>query len=204
MLNNVPVPGQSLGSSRSLINANFSTIDTAFSIDHVQYNDGSGDQGKHKKITFPVQSPAPSFSGTNLGLYNFVNPTTTKSEIYVHKINGVTTADIPFTASTLSSTTSPASGASFWTYLPSGILIIKGTATANGLATINFSSVGAPTLTQILGISLTVSTGGSTSDVNTAISLVDTPTVSTFRVYGSARTTSSAASTSFIYWVWGY
>jgi len=204
MLNNVPVPGQSLGASRNLINANFATTDTAFSVDHVPYNDSSGGQGKHNRVSFPSQGSAPSFSSAEMGLFNIVNSTTTKNELYVHKITGAGTTNIPFTASTLSGNSAPASGASFWTYLPSGFIMIKGSSSGSGLVTINFASIGAPTLNQILGVFPVINSGGSTTDTDGAIAFVDTPTTSSFRVFVSARTTVGAANRSFSYVVWGY
>jgi hypothetical protein len=204
MLNNVPQTGQTLGATRNSIQTNFSTVDTAFTVDHVQYNDGSGGQGKHKKVTFPVQSPAPSFSAGEVGLYNFLNPLTAKNELYLHRITGASTSNIPMASSTLSGTQAPASLASFWTYLPSGMIIIKGTFTGSGLQTVTFSGAGIPTLTQVLGVFMQVSSVGSTTDSNINATFIDTPSVGTFRVRVTQRTTTSDASGTFFYQVWGY
>src|SRR5690242_15107106 len=97
-LNNVPLPGQNLLVTRNPINQNFSVLDTTFAVDHVTYNLSGG--GKHNKVTFPVQNPAPTFTGGDLGLYAFLNPGTGKNELYIHKVTGATTAEIPMTAST--------------------------------------------------------------------------------------------------------
>lgn len=204
MLNNVPQAGQTLGNSRNQIQTNFTTIDTAFSVDHVPYNDGSGGQGKHNKVSFPVQAPAPTFAATEVGLYNFLNTTTAKNELYVHKITGATTVDIPITASTLSAASAPASLASYWTYIPSGFIEIKGVFTGSGLQTVTFSGVGIPTLTQVTGVYTQVITGGGTADPNISVAFIDTPTVGTFRVRVTQRTTTTDASGTFFFWVRGY
>lgn len=204
MLNNVPTPGQSLGASRGLINANFSTTDTAFSVDHVAYNDSSGNQGKHAKITFPVQGSSPSFSSGEDGLYNFLNATTAKNELYVHKQTGATTVNVPFTASTLSANSAPASGTGLWTYLPSGIIMLSGNGSGTGLVTVTFGGAGIPALTQILNVMVCRSTAGATTDTNTDVAFVDIVAVNQFRVFISARTTTGAAAGAFRYIVMGY
>lgn len=119
-LNNVPQSGQTLNDTRNPIRTNFSVINAAFLVDHVEYN--LANQGFHNKVTMPVQVAAPAFAAGINGIYNLNNATTTKNELYVHKQQDAGTADIPFTASTLSSST-PGSAASGWTYLPSGIIL---------------------------------------------------------------------------------
>ncbi len=189
-LNNVPVPGQSLGASRDLINQNFSVINTAFAVNHVPYNDGSGNQGKHNLVTFPVQSPAPSFAAGEEGLYNLLNATTAKNELYVHKQTSASTADIPMTASILSQSV-PASGAAGWTMLPSGILMRWENFSGNGLTTVTLSA-GYISFTTIYSIMLTpVDT--STGDVDFAVRLVDILSATQFRVYFSSRSSTGAA-----------
>ena len=117
MLNNVPVASQSTASSQSLIQANFITIDTAFSVNHVPYNDGSGNQGKHAFIQFPVQTTAPMPSAGDISLYNLLPvspfPLTGVNELFIVKANGTTIT--PMTASNQAATG--------WTYLPSGVLM---------------------------------------------------------------------------------
>lgn len=121
-LNNVPLSGQSLDDTRVPINQNFSVISTAFAIDHVVYN--TSGQGKHNKVTFPVQTGAPTFASGDDGLYSlaFNNQVTTRNELFVHgqKFGGA--VDTPFTASILSQQ-APANDTSGWSYLPSGILL---------------------------------------------------------------------------------
>jgi len=89
-LNNIPLAGQSLGTTRAPINQNFSVIDAAFQIDHVDYNIAG--QGKHNKVTFPVQGSAPAFTVGDIGLFNLAVGGT--NELNITNSSGVTT---PFT-----------------------------------------------------------------------------------------------------------
>lgn len=131
-LNDVPQPGQTLAVTQPLIRSNFSTIDSAFTVDHASYN--SSGAGKHKKVTFPVQSPAPTFPG-DIGLYSFLDPVTAVSQLYFTNSTGAT---YPMTAS--AQQTFPAGGNGY-SYLPSGIIVQWGTGTAlaNAVTTVNLN-----------------------------------------------------------------
>lgn len=142
-LNDVPLSGQTLGVTQPLIRNNFSTIDTAFTVDHVSY--GTSGQGKHNQVTFPQQSSEPSFSSSEIGLYNFL---VTANELYVKKGSN---DGVPFTKSTKQAFSGGGVGE---TYLPSGIILKWGkqTAGANQLTTVTYST-GFPN--NIIGIQLT-------------------------------------------------
>jgi hypothetical protein len=201
MLNNVPQPTQSLGQTQSLINANFTTIDTAFSVNHVPYGDGSGNQGKHNLVDFPVQGSAPSFASGDIGFYNLLNATLSKNELYIHKITGSGTIDIPFTASTLSTNASPSSNTSWFTYLPSGMQLRGGMGTGTGTTTVTLS--GGIAFNGILTVILTPysTTAG---DVNFAVRLINIISSTQFSVYVSSRTSTGSATGSFQYLAIGY
>ena len=92
-----PLASDSISSTQPKINQNFIGTNAWTAIDHEEF--ASPNAGFHKKVTLVAQSPAPSFTGTQLGIYNFVNPTTTKNEIYVTKYNNNVLTDIPITAS---------------------------------------------------------------------------------------------------------
>jgi hypothetical protein len=63
----VPVPGQSLNSSRDLISGNFATIDTDFTVDHVSYR--IPNEGKHKQTTYAQQTyTLPALGPSTVGL----------------------------------------------------------------------------------------------------------------------------------------
>ncbi len=140
-LNNVPLTGQTLGVTRVPINQNFSVINAAFLVDHVEYN--TAGQGQHNQVTFPVQMAMPAFGAGVNGLYNLNDATTTKNEVYVHKQNVASSIDVPFTASILG-TAAVASITEGWSYLPSGVLLKWGLLTANnsGTATLNLNTGG--------------------------------------------------------------
>ncbi len=207
MLNNVPQTTQSLGQTQSLISANFSTINTANSINHVAYNDASGDQGKHKLVEFPVQLVIPTFAATETGLYNKVPaapfPLTLKQETFIHTQRFSGAVDIPMSASILS-TSSPAALSSGWTYLPSG-LIIKwaSNVSCTGLQVVTFPTGGTiPAFSVCLSVIPQIAQGGA-SDTNLAVRLTAVnPT--TFTVYVSPRTTTGSASSNITYWAIGY
>lgn len=131
-LNDVPQPGQTLALTQPLIRNNFSTIDSAFSVDHVSYNLGGA--GKHNKVTFPVQSSTPTFPG-DIGLYNKVDPTTMVSQLYFTTSTGTT---YPMTASARQSFTSGGNG---YSYLPSGLVVQwgRGVALANQVTQVNLN-----------------------------------------------------------------
>jgi hypothetical protein len=68
---NIPQPGDLLSQSQSDLLNNFMALQTLIDINHVDF--ASGDQGKHKWVTFPVQGAIPpagsGFLAGELGLY---------------------------------------------------------------------------------------------------------------------------------------
>jgi hypothetical protein len=67
-LNNVPNPGQNLLQTRDQINDNFSDIDTAFAVNHVDYN--LSNQGKHNFVTMPIQAADPVTLANENAIYS--------------------------------------------------------------------------------------------------------------------------------------
>ena len=168
MLNNVPLTGQTLNQTRNPINQNFSVIDTAFSVDHVPYNEPSGNQGQHNKVTFPVQSPAPNFPAGDLGLFNATFPPTSVNELFVRKDSGTA---YPMTSSNNSSVNG-------WTYLPSGLLLQWGVSTVTTF-TVVFDRPFASVYNAQIAIFDPTGTTGNTS-VITALSNTQISAKSTF------------------------
>jgi hypothetical protein len=127
-LNDVPQSGQTLGTTQPLIRNNFTTIDTAFQVDHVAYS--TTGEGKHNKVTMPVQAGDPAHTVGEIILYNKLNPVTNVNTLY---IRGATGGIVPATASTLFLQNG-------YTYMPSGQVLMygKGTANANTTTLINF------------------------------------------------------------------
>ena len=62
----VPASGSSLGSTRAPILENFVQIESAFNVDHVDFNDLG--QGKHAKVTMP-EGAAPTTAADEAALY---------------------------------------------------------------------------------------------------------------------------------------
>ena len=160
---NIPQANQTLAITQPLILNNFNAINTAFAVDHVNFNDPG--QGKHNKITFPVQAVVPVFAASDLGLFSFLNATTTKNELNVYKANNAGYVNVPFTASILSNS-APIQNGSGWSYLPSGLIIQWGTVsvgiTLNNTITlaVNFPI---PFPTAVLNVQATQNTVGSAS-----------------------------------------
>ena len=135
--NSIPNATDLPSNSRPQIKGNFEAIYTVNGVNHIQFNDSSGNQGKHKYVSFPVQTaspPTPPFVSGECGMYSFLNPNTSQNELYISKLNQATDTQIPFTASNLSVTSAPAEDTAGWSYLPSGLLIKWGTATTSGSA----------------------------------------------------------------------
>jgi len=153
---NIPQPTDLLAISQADLLNNFIALQTLIDVNHVDF--ASGDEGKHKFVTMPVQGAAPAFAGGEVGLYNKLPaapfPLTGQNELFINKSNGT---NIPFTAS--------AQASPGWTYLPSGILIKWGSGTATpGSNTFTFpANVNTPAFASIFSMFLTpVGTVGDT------------------------------------------
>ena len=182
---NIPASTDLLSDSQSDIQGNFQAIQTLIDVNH--YDFGTSDHGKHFMVSMPPQSPAPTFAAGEVGLYAFLNPTTSQNELYINKTNQVTVTQIPATASTLSITSAPAQGTAGFTYLPSGIFITWGSTTVNGNTLITLPT---PPPTQILSVQLSAASGSS-SYVNAQVVLNNIVTRSTFNVVGTINGASS-------------
>lgn len=124
---NIPQANQTLSITQPLILNNFNAINTAFAVDHVNFNDAG--QGKHNKITFPVQVLPIVIAVGDLALYSLLNATTNKNELNVYKVSNSVYVNVPFTASILSNSAPIQDGAG-WSYLPSGLIIQWGKVSA--------------------------------------------------------------------------
>lgn len=165
-LNDLPQTGQSLDVTRNPIRNNFVYINDGFEVDHQNFNTVGA--GKHNRVTFPNQSPAPTFTPPEVGLYNFINTVSTVNELYISKSNGT---QVPITASSQNT--------NGWCYLPSGLLIKWGTAAVNRntLSTIAFptpiNAANGPRFANcfMVLVNQTFAAGPSTGDLNTACSV---------------------------------
>lgn len=166
LLNNVPLPGQTLSVTRVPINQNFENIDTAFSVDHVGYT--LAGQGQHNKISFPVQAAVPFPPVGIVNLYSQLSAFTNQPELVFAHQSGSTAPPSARTAEfTSAGWTNPG-----WARLPSGILIKWNSGISfggNSSVTIDVNSVpaGSPMFTAILNIQ--VSTTDSNASYNNVI-----------------------------------
>lgn len=196
-LNNVPLSGQSLGVTRVPINQNFSVIDTAFSVDHVDYNDPN--QGKHDKVTMPVQAASPTSGAGEVVLFSRTSTLTSVPEMaFRRQSNG---AVVEFTSASLAATG--------WSYLPSGLLIKWGNgntlAAPAGVTTITFpTGPTIPAFTTIFSIQVTTAYINTTDSPNGFVRLNNfTAPWTTFSVFGSPRTSSGQSAVAFQYFAIG-
>lgn len=200
----IPKATDRLKDSQPQLLANFAAIKTLVDINHVTFDDASGDQGKHKWVSFPSQGSAPVFLAGEEGLYNLVYATTVKNELFVHRQTGATTAETPFTASLLSTDSAPAANTEGWSWLPSGLLIKWGRGGGTGAVTVTYP-VGAtiPAFTQVLNVQITtLSSLG--SDSNTFARLRSDASNLSFTAWCSPRTTTGSAAVNFTYLAIGY
>jgi hypothetical protein len=115
-LNNVPLTGQTLGVTRVPINQNFSVIDTAFQVDHVDYNIAG--QGQHNKVSFPTQNPVPAPQAGIVQLYSVISVITGQPElVFTHQAGSTAPIGAQIVEFTSAGWTNPG-----WTRLPSGIM----------------------------------------------------------------------------------
>lgn len=192
---NIPQPTDTGATMQPAVLLNFGAIMDLIDVDHVDF--ASINAGKHNKITFPVQSEAPTFTAGELGLFSELSGTTDVNELYVYNAAGVAN---PITASILSTNAAP-SGQPGWCYLPCGILMKWGMSSATGTTVVPFPvAANIPVFTGIS--SLLVTTVAAAGADQFAYRVSYTPTQMT--VYGSARTTVSTATVSFEYIAIGY
>ena len=174
-LNYVPLSGQTLGVTRVPINQNFSVIDTAFAVDHVDYN-VSG-QGQHNKVSFPVQNPAPAPQAGVLQLYSQLSTITNQPElVFTHQTGSTAPVAARIVEFTSAGWANPG-----WCRLPSGILMKWGTintTTYNTLETIPFSvGAGIPVFSAIYSCQITTASAQTDTQVVVIMGSFTTTTV---------------------------
>lgn len=123
--NNIPQSDHKLNRSQPELRANFLEIDNWVNQDHVGFGT---DQGKHQTVRFVDQTSAPTINNPETGFFNAQPDNIAgglaiqKQEMHVRAQNESGFNDLPFTASSLS-TTLPNNISEGWSYLPSGIII---------------------------------------------------------------------------------
>ncbi len=200
---NIPMATDLLSQSQSDIQSNFAAIKALIDINHATF--GNAQEGKHKYVELPVQTPSPpiAFAAGEVALYSFLNATTVQNELYINKTNQATVTQIPATASILSTNSNPGSNVAGWTYLPSGILLKWGNGSANGLTAILYPVAGTiPVFTNVMSVQITTAYGNA-ADGDGFVRLQNFSNTG-FSAYGSARTTVTNKAVQFQYLAIGY
>lgn len=119
-MQNIPQPSDRLKDSQPQLLANFQAIDTLVNVNHVDFDDPSGDQGKHKWSAYPGPNPsyAPPVVPGEVTVFNSLGTTTLVNELTIIKSDG---EEVFATESNLSYGLPATSGG--WSRLPSGILM---------------------------------------------------------------------------------
>lgn len=119
----IPASGQTLGSSRSQILNNFSSLKTTIDQDHVDMNNTG--PGKHKQSTYPESAVGPTTAANEGALYSKVAATIT--ELFWRGESAATEVQMTTGVPTIASSGS--------TFLPGGIILKWGVfSLANGQA----------------------------------------------------------------------
>ncbi len=188
-LNNVPLAGQTLGVTRVPINQNFSVIDTAFQVDHVDYN--IANQGMHNRTSFPSQTSIPAPQAGIVQLYSQVSAITGQPElVFTHQAGS--TAPL---AAQIVEFTSAGWGNPGWTRLPSGILLKWHSGIGfggSGSVTINVNTdvPGSPNFTSLFTMQSTTLDNTASYNNVISISIISFPNV-TFSKFGGPNPGSS-------------
>ena len=184
-LNNVPLAGQTLGVTRVPINQNFATIDTAFQVDHVDYNIAG--QGQHNKVSFPVQNPVPAQQAGIVQLYSQLSAITNQPElVFAHQTGSTAPLAAQIVEFTSAGWTNPG-----WTRLPSGILLKWHSGIGfggGGSVTINVNTdvPGSPPFAALLTVQSTTLDSSHSYNNVISISVIAFPNV-TFSKFGGAN-----------------
>lgn len=185
--NAIPQATDRIADSQAPILANFAAIDTVVSINHVTFDDSSGDQGKHKWVSMPEQAAAPATLANELAVFSQESSLTSVAELAFRRESSGDVVEF-------SSGKADEPG---WAIFPSGILVKWGkSGAASGLTTITYSvSADIPVFATVFHAQVTPFSS-STSDINIATRLVDFNTTQ-IRTLNTNRTTTGSASTPF-------
>ncbi len=142
----IPQATDQISQSQALILANNQAVNELISVDHVAFNTPNI-FGQHKKVTFPVQNPAPVPALGTLNLYNFLEPIANQNQLYFTDALGNT---YPASGSGVGSTATNG-----WSYTLSGF-ILKWATTNNGAAQNIQTLSGGPVFGTILSSQVTL------------------------------------------------
>lgn len=176
-----PLAAEDLDVSQPLIRGNFQQANTSFGIDHYSFSDLTANNGKHKFVHLPEQSPnGPSTAANEGAIYTKEAGTITR---LFWRPENTAAAGVEYQLTNINPFTSAPNG---YTFLPNGLLLIFGTATVvlgntsftvtfpNALTltanpySVNYVSNGLASTPRVTSIS-TTGFSGSCSSTTTAI-----------------------------------
>jgi len=173
--------------SQPQILANFTSIDTVNSVNHVAFDDPSGKQGMHKWVSLPTQgAPAGSFpttAATDIAIFSQTSDYTAVTELAIRKQNNGSVFEF----------TGAQNGTNGWTVLPSGILMKWHLEAQNwsGNRTLTYTwpvAATIPTFSAVHNIQTTIFQSG-TSDLNANIRVQSSSTTQVvMRLYNPTAT----------------
>jgi len=182
---NIPQATDNPSQSQGQMLDNFQEISTAFNTNHGNFN--AGDQGKHSFLQMPEQSSPPTTLANEAALFSQNSSLTNMTElVFRRESNG---DQIEFTGFL--------GAANGWTRIASGILLKWGTGSGNGSHTTNFPTGGTiPVFTDIYtGFVVTSDSSPSPNTFATFVSV----SLTGITVFGSRRTSSASAATTYNY-----
>ena len=187
----IPQPNDILSQSQAQIQTNFSQADLIFDINHVTFDNASvASRGKHRKVDY-IRVGAPGSIAAEAVVYQKL--AAGSSNLFMQR-DGVAT-EVQLTGP------NPINASNGETFLPGGILMKWGTATANGSA--SFTFIGDFALTDFpnncFQVIATARNSGTPATANDYI-YTHTPLVSGFSAIGTRRITLQATPVTF-YWV---
>lgn len=186
--NNIPQPTDQLSKSQADLLNNFIEIALAFNLNHGNFNSGAN-QGKHAFVELFTQSPKPTTSAGEVGLYSQTSSFTSQPELAIQKQTGGVSYE--FTSAGYVVGTAAVPG---WAVFPSGILLKWGFTTGSGagIVTVTLNAAGQPTY-SLPYIALSQPIGSAAQIIN----------FNSFTGTASAQYTSSVASQQMFFLILG-
>jgi hypothetical protein len=180
-VSDIPVSGDSLGSTRDRIRGNFQEIAAVEAINHVAFNQVG--KGKHTFLQMPEQVSAPTTLANEAGFYSKVGTNPAESNLFFRGENNgfeyqLTRADQTNIATFSNNTAYVANHLGGWTFLPGGLIMQYGTrTTTTATGTITFPRA---FTTAVYSINLSFSRVGGTTTQQTRIESFNSATLTGF------------------------
>jgi len=179
----IPQASDKIKDSQPQILANFSGIKTLVDINHVTFDDPN--EGKHKYVSMPEQSSAPTVAANELALFSQEGTYTSVSELAFRRESSGDVVEFTGAGKTNVG----------WTILPSGILIKWGrSSSSTGTTNITWpTGATIPVFSTVYTVVLTP-LNATAGDIDSAVRLISFSTTQ-ISIYISKRTTTGAATT---------